>query len=231
MRSLRTTLAALMLSAAALPVLAADLAGHWEGIAASATGMQGVSLDVARAPDRSLRGTVSTDTIKGLPLASVSQEDDVVTFALAGQLGVSFQGRLEKDGQTLAGFVSTPEGDATLTLERKGEARFEPPPVSARIDPRMEGAWEGALDAGGRHLRVLVKLANGQDGTASGTLASLDEGVETPVAIVQEGAKLKLEVGGIGGTYEAVLDAAGQELAGTYVTRGMDFPLILRRVR
>lgn len=231
MRNLRTTLAALMLSAAALPALAGDVAGHWEGIAASATGMQGISLDLAREPDRSLRGAVSTDTIKGLPLASVSQEDDVVRFALAAQLGVSFQGRLDKDGQTLAGFVSTPEGDATLTLERRGEAQFEAPPVSARIDSRMEGAWEGALDAAGRRLRVLVRLANRPDGTASGTMASLDEGIEAAVGIVQEGGKLKLQVGSLGGAYEGVLNPAGDELAGIYSTRGMDFPLILRRAR
>jgi hypothetical protein len=73
-------------------------------------------------------------------------------------------------------------------------------------------------------------MSNQPDGTSTGSLASLDEEIEVPVAITQKAASLTLDVKAIGSSYSGVLDQARTELVGTYTTQsGVALSLTFRR--
>lgn len=232
MRNLRRTLAACVLAAMlAPPAFAAghDVSGHWEGLLTSVIGPQEIALDVARGSDGALKGTLSSSELDGLPLASVSQAGNKVQFALPDALAITFAGDLDPTGDVLTGIVSTPQGEAAVTLTRDGDAELPAPITNSRVDPRLEGAWDGAVDIEGRHMRVRLTLANQADGTARGVMASLDEGFESAVTIAGDPAKLVLKVKVTGGEWDGALSPSGDTLAGTYTTRGMTFPMALKR--
>jgi len=78
-------------------------------------------------------------------------------------------------------------------------------------------------------LRLVVKLSNGPDGVARGTMISLDQGgAEIPIAaVVQTGSHLKLVVQVIAGTYEG--DFKDGQLTGNWTQGPGTLPLVFKR--
>jgi hypothetical protein len=83
----------------------------------------------------------------------------------------------------------------------------------------------------GTTLRLVAKLSNQADGTATGTLVSLDQGgAEIPIAsVVQDGAHLKLLVPAVVGNYEG--DLKDGQLTGTWTQGPRTWPLVLKRAK
>ena len=138
---------------------------------------------------------------KGLVLSAIAVQGQAVTFGIKGVPGdPTFKGTLSKDSKTLSGDFTQGPVAGTFTLAWKGDPKFEAPPKNAPLTKDFEGAWEGALDVNGVTLRLSLKLAN-QDGGATGTLISIDQGgPEIPLSsIVQTDAHLKFTVPQIGG--------------------------------
>jgi len=203
--------------------------GHWVGT------ITGPGLETA--VDLAMKGNVWQGTfsvpaqgVKGVPLADLSVKGNAVSFAIKGAPGdPRFTGTLSADGKTIDGTFSQGGADMPLSLAWKGDAKFEVAQKSSAITKDLEGSWEGALDIKGTILRLQLKLANSPGG-ATATLVSLDQGgVEIPVAtVLQEGAKVKLLVSMISGTFEGELK--GGELAGTW-SQGqlVGAPLVFKR--
>lgn len=125
-------------------------------------------------------------------------------------------------------------GDAlTLTLAEPGDpvrplATAPNKVTSTRLKPiakQFEGAWEGGVSSS---LRMVVRLSNGSDGLASGTLVSVDQGgVEVPIAaVVQNGTRLRL-LPSIRGMFDGELKDG--ELTGTFTQGRAPRPLVLKR--
>jgi uncharacterized protein (TIGR03067 family) len=166
------------------------------------------------------RGTIRID-----PAASPMTIDLVITegkYAGKTQLGLV---DLAGDAMTLVlAEPGAPVRPKSLSESPLGLTKLRP------IPKELEGTWEGALDASGKALRVLVKVSNGADGLGAGTLASLDQGTgaESPiVAVVQIKSRLKFIVPGLRGTYDGELK--GGQLAGTWSQGRVTLPLILKR--
>jgi uncharacterized protein (TIGR03067 family) len=106
----------------------------------------------------------------------------------------------------------------TLTL-----ARIKPLPKD------FEGRWEGAVDANGKSLRLAVKLSNGADGLASGTLVSIDQGnSEVPIAaVLVRGQRLTLILPAIGGGIDGTL--TNGQINSTFSQSGAALQLILKK--
>jgi hypothetical protein len=103
-------------------------------------------------------------------------------------------------------------------------------PKSAPIEKRLEGTWSGALDTQRGQVRLVVKMRNQSDGTATGTIAAPDEsGVEVPIAINASVSSLTIEIPAVGGSFVGVLNADKTELVGTWTERQATLPLTLRR--
>jgi hypothetical protein len=140
-----------------------------------------------------------------------------------------FNGTLSKDGKSVSGQFTQGGGSVPFAITRTGDAKFEPVPASTPVGKEIAGTWEGSLYAGGTTLRLVVKLSNGADGKATGTLVSVDQGgVELPLAaIVQTGAHLKFLVRAVAGTFEG--DLKDGQLTGTWSQGPGNLPLVLKR--
>ena len=106
--------------------------------------------------------------------------------------------------------------------------------IATRLLPiakTFEGEWTGAVGDAGQTLRLTVRLANGPNGLASGTLVSVDQGGrEAPIgAVVQMGAKLRLVLPVIRATYDGELK--GGELVGTWRQGRESTALTMKRVK
>ena len=79
-------------------------------------------------------------------------------------------------------------------------------------------------------MRLVLKMANQPDGTATGTIVSLDgSGVEIPIAMTQKASNVTIDVASVGASYVGVLNAAGTELAGTWTQGPATLPLTFKR--
>ena len=106
--------------------------------------------------------------------------------------------------------TGAPTRPANLEGEKITATRLQP------IAKTFEGEWTGAVGDAAQTLRLMVRLTNGSNGLAAGTLVSVDQGGrEAPIgAVAQMGAKLRLVLPAIRATYDAELK--GGELVGTW---------------
>ena len=141
-------------------------------------------------------------------------------------------------GKTQLGLVDIAGDSMTLVLAEPG-ATVRPTALSqsplglTKLRPlpkSLEGTWEGAIDANGKALRVVVTLSSGSDGLGTGTLASLDQGTGAGapiVAVVQIGSRIKLIVPSLRGTFDGELKDG--QLTGIWSQGRVTTPLVLAR--
>jgi len=211
---------------------APDPSGHWEGTLKVPQMELRVEIDLARNSQGVFAGTFSqpAQRVKGLPLSAVTVEASAVRFVVKGGAEpATFDGALSADGTSISGAVSQSGFTIPMNLSRRGDARIARAPKSAPIAKELEGTWNGTLDVNGVPMRLVVKMANQPDGTASGTVVSQDgSGVEIPIGMTQKGSSLSIEVPSVNASYAGVLNPGGTELAGTWTQQGTAFPLTLK---
>lgn len=211
---------------------AVDPSGHWEGAIQIPNMEMKIEIDLTTNDKGELAGTFgqSAQGVKGLPLSTVGIDGRSVRFVFKGTEGpATFEGVLSADGQSIAGEVTQGTYTVPFKLARTGDARIARPPKSASIGKELEGTWTGTVEADGRQMRLVVKMANQPDGTASGTIMSPDgSGVEIPIAMTQKGSTLTIDVTQVGSSYVGVLNDAGTELVGTYTQGPVSGPLTLK---
>lgn len=204
--------------------------GHWEGVVQVPDRPLSIEVDIFRKPSGELAGTFAQPDqgITALPLSAITAQGRDIRFIVNGSAQPStFAGTITSDGKTLKGDVTLGDYVIPLELTRVGEARVAAAPKSPRIAKQLEGTWNGAINPS---VRVIVTLANLADGTATGTILSPDgAGVEIPVAITQDGTKVRLDVDAVGGVFEGELDPPAGRLAGTWRQAGVSLPLTLTR--
>lgn len=213
-----------------------DPSGHWDGTIHAPNLDVVIGIDLATNANGQFTGTFAqpADGVKGLPLSEIAVKGPSIRLLLkpGGSGGGTFNGTISADRKTISGdFIMADGGYAVpFSLTRTGEANIAPAPKSPPIAKELEGSWNGVLDAGGRQMRVLVTMANHPDGTAMGTIVSVDgTGVEIPIAIATAGSDVSLAVATVGATYSGRLNAAATEIAGTWTQGAVAQPLTLRR--
>ena len=93
----------------------------------------------------------------------------------------------------------------------------------------LTGTWQGTLQAG-RELRTVIKIT--KNGAAmKGTLYSIDQGGQgLPISVVTlEGSTVKMNIPGIGGSYEGKLDSDGTSITGNFTQADHPLPLNLKK--
>jgi uncharacterized protein (TIGR03435 family) len=89
------------------------------------------------------------------------------------------------------------------------------------------GAWQGTLEAGGKELRIVVKI----DAGLKVAFYSIDQGSGALAGtITRQGSNVKMSIPGAGGSYEGKLDSDGVTIAGTWSQGGGSLPLNLKHV-
>jgi hypothetical protein len=224
-----------------LPVIAAlaqtpvDPAGHWEGTVQVPDSPVSIEIDLVTSTAGSLRGTFAQPAqgIKALPLSAVSLEGRTVRFVVKGSAqGSSFAGEIAADGKRIAGEVTVSGYVIPFSLTRVGDARVAAAPISPAISKELEGVWTGTIPADSGPVALEVRLANRPDGTSTGVISSsTGAGVEVPVAIVQTGKSVTLDVDAVGASFSGELNPAAGELAGTWNQSAASVRLTLTRIK
>jgi hypothetical protein len=233
MRSHTLVFAALTLSAPlSLAQAPADPAGHWEGTIEMPRQPVGACLDLAKDPRGGWIGTLGIlgTPIVDVPLRRIAVEGGKVRFTAALPDNPAFDGTLSADAAAIDGTASNSMGSVPFSLRRKGPANVKLPAPSSPLTKEFEGAWAGTLDAGGRQLRLALKLTAASDGSATATIVSLDQGQQeilvTSVTIEQK--ELRFEARGVSGSYKGTLGAGG-EIVGEWSQAGAALPLSFKR--
>ncbi len=94
----------------------------------------------------------------------------------------------------------------------------------------IAGDWNGELNVQNTKLRLVLHIKKNLDGTFAATLDSLDQNANgIPVSSVsQKGTDVKLDLKGIGASYQGTLNPAGTEITGEW-NQGGNLPLIFKR--
>jgi hypothetical protein len=210
-----------------------DPSGHWEGAVQLPNSPLAIEVDVARNAKGELAATFAEPSagVKGFPFSIVELQGRTLRLVLkAGEKPSTFTGTLSIDGKTISGNAEQGGEKTTFTLTRVGEARVAAQPKNARIAKELEGAWYGAIDMGGRQMRLVLKLANHADGTAEGTVMSPDgSGIEIPLGIKEKDGHVEIGVPSVGAAFIGKFDAVKLELNGQWTQSTATFPLKFRR--
>jgi hypothetical protein len=212
---------------------AVDPSGHWNGTISAPFGEIPFQVDLARNSEGKLVATYSRpeNHLNGFPLTNVALDGRSIRFELPLDGGTRFQGTLLSDGSSISGEVSAAIGSAPFRMDRTGDAHIDGPPKNAAIDKQLEGAWSGTLSIQGINLRLALRMSNRSDGTATATMVSLDQGgIEFALGITQQAATLTLSTPALGGDfYTGTLNAAGNDLVGTFAEGPISAALTFRR--
>jgi hypothetical protein len=94
----------------------------------------------------------------------------------------------------------------------------------------LAGAWLGALDAGGKTVRLQLDV-NESDGKLSAVLTSIDQGnAKVPVTSISGDADgARFECAAIAGSFEGKYSTDGAELTGTWKQGPNSLPLTFKR--
>jgi hypothetical protein len=212
-----------------------DPTGHWEGAVQLPNAPLLIEVDVAKNAKGELIATFAEPSagVKGFPFSSVKLEGRTLRLVLkAGTEPSTFKGELSQDGTTISGDAEQSGVSASFRLTRAGEAKIATAPKSAPIAKELEGTWNGAIDLGGKAMRLTLTMANQPDGAASGTVVSPDgSGIEIPIGITQKAATVTIDVPSVGASFSGLLDTAKAELTGTWTQGSTALPLTLRRAQ
>jgi hypothetical protein len=234
---LRTTQVVLLLTFC-LPVLMAQAqpnpSGHWEGTVQAPDREINISVDLAKNEKGEWIGDLDApiQNLKNVPLINITVKDNSVSFEIEGIPGKPvFEGKLSEDGKSVSGNVTVPAGVVPFQMKRTGEANVQLPPKSSPLTKEFEGTWEGTLSAGGQSFRLVTKFSKAADGTAQGTLDSLDQGAsDLPLSgITIDGPSLRFDLRMVGGSYVGKLNKEATELAGEWTQGGNTLPLTFKR--
>jgi hypothetical protein len=208
--------------------------GRWEGVAANASGLHiAIVLDIAKAREGGWTGSAIFPEfgVKGAQLGDLSVDLPAVTFTVKGAMGDPKIAAMLGDDGTLKGTYEQAGSTLHLSLKRVGEAQVDYPRQSTAIQKELEGGREGVLDIGAFKMRLGLKLANAENGPATGQLILLDSGNYSPTIewISQERDNLELSVPAVNFGFEGRLDKASDELRGVLRVGSLEFPLVWRR--
>jgi hypothetical protein len=188
-----------------------------------------ITLKFEQAKDGALSGTWGSpdEGLEGLPLASVTMKDNVLTFTT--KHGVTYQGKSNAAGTEIAGEWTQRGRKYRLTFRR-----FDPTKVAKAppIPKELEGFWEGKLKVNaGIELRLVLRVEKGNDGRLAAALASPDQGANhIPISSIDlKSDVLTFESKGIGAKYSGKKTKEGTAFEGRFTQGGLKLPLTLRK--
>jgi len=230
LRLLTSALSALLSLTSLWGQAGSDITGHWEGIIHAPEMTVNFEVDFARDRKGVLVGTVNlpAERIRHLPLTKVAVSGSSITFQARSDQPLT--GVVAADGKTITGDMSAMGGTAPFTLTRTGEAQVDAPARNAPVGKALQGNWAGSLASRAGAMRLVLSIANDDDG-ATARIVNLDQGsLEIPAsAITMRDSTVTLEFASIGASYAATLSPDGSVLAGTFSEARGSVPLTFNR--
>ena len=215
----------------------ANLAGDWTGTLDAGGNTMHVAWHLTVASDGSMSSTLDNidENVYGIKVKSTTISGSDVTLSVDDTIQAngedlhlvgSFAGRVSADGKEVNGtWTQTEPQQSELEVHFVHAAQST---KAASAQSSVIGDWSGTLDAGPAHLRLLLHIKSGKDGTLTGTLDSIDQGAnDIPISTASfKDGKLELNVAAVNGTYEGTVDK--DEIKGTW-TQGQPMELNFKR--
>jgi hypothetical protein len=153
-------------------------------------------------------------------------------------IGFTYEATLNPKTMEMSGTWKQGKGSGPFTMKLNALADKFPEPMAdsdytPRKDSDVQGYWKGTLKVEKTTLRVDLKIAERADGTFRVTGDSPDQGgsdIEA-TAVTYHRPMLKVEFGGIMGSYEGTVDESDRAIAGNLVSNGHTLPLNLERAK
>ena len=216
--------------------------GRWEGSIQTPGQALGIIVDLAQPSGGDWAGKISIPMqgLSDFTLSNVKVDGAEVSFAMKGVPGSPrFSGKLSEDGQRLSGDFSQGAGNFPFKLERKGDVdpakvaaqKPPPPPIEAIPGVGLAGIWLGRLEAGQVSLRLLFRIAAGEQGDLTGTLDSLDQGaMGLKISRIRfEDKSVRLKLNAPPASFEGTISDDGSEIVGQWKQGGRSTPLTIKR--
>jgi hypothetical protein len=246
MKNLRSLLTAALLLSATL-VNGAEpnkaITGSWQGILNAGQIKLHVVFHIDQASGGGLTATMDSPDqgARGIPVNRVVLDGQSLSIEVSAVHGL-YKGAWDAAGNAISGQWS--QGPNTLSLNLvKGTAAdatssaesLSPADLAASKEAAKNilGIWTGVLAAGTVNLHLRINLTQAADGSATGTMDSLDQGANgLPLSVVtlREG-KVRFEVRGVGGTYEGTLAAESATLSGQWTQNARTSPLDFKKTK
>jgi len=173
--------------------------------------------------------------VSGIRTSNASMTDSAFHFEIPAA-DITYSGTLNTTKDEMTGPFSRSGGSQPLTFKRSGppapsenRAPQNPPPAAAAsTSTGIQGTWLGTIHApGGIALRIQLHIERDPGGALSVKMDSLDQGangIPVPKASLNDSA-FHFEIPGSAITYDGTLNAAKDEITGTFTQGGSPQPL------
>jgi len=204
-----------------VPRAGSDLQGYWKGALHVGNAELRIALKISEPTDGEVTAFFQSLDQGGtdIPVSGINYAKPTLNFDIA-TVGGHYEGYLNKEGTEFSG--NWMQGGARLPLvlvrSRPEQPAAKPGPAeySYSKESELQGFWTGVLNVNGADLRLVLKLARASDGTISGLLDSIDQGVkDMPISrFSRTTSDVVFELPGIGATYRGTLERG--KLNGTW---------------
>lgn len=214
-----------------------NLQGFWEGAIEVKDMKLRIVLKITKTPDGKYAATMDSvdQGAKDLPISNIVAKGDSFRFELKMPLAV-YEGTLNKARTEIVGTWKQGPANSPLTFKRTTEPSkiAEPKPDSEYARPgksELQGYWNGTLGMKGIELRLVLKIAEEEDGKFTAAMDSIDQGAKNlpASAISYSKPDVNVEFSGIGGKFEGKINADGSEISGAWTQLGQTTPLTFKR--
>ena len=213
---------------AAAPFSAVE--GDWLGTLQAGGTTLHLALHLLRDARGTLRATLDSPDqgVYGTEATKIFHDRAAVSFEIAS-VGASYEGKLSADRKYITGIWQQGGQGFALVFRRQAPGAGTRIPADA-ISP-VEGTWQGEVDENYVHHRLQLHISHDDKARLMASLDSLDQGVSgLPAANVTEKVgELHLEIPVAAGTYDGKLNAAKNELTGTWTQNGEQRALTFKR--
>ena len=220
-------------------VIAADAKnpdGDWSGTLEIEKVKLRLLFKIRKTPEGSLTGTLDSldQGAKDILVDDVSFKENKLRLEIKLIEGV-FEGPLDESGNKVAGSWKQGGKSLPLTLVRGVAGGGFPtealPPAelaaSKAAAEKLAGGWNATLKSGGDQFRLVLNIKTNTDGSAAGTLDSLDQqlrGIPLSTITYKEG-KVHFEARGLGAFYDGVSFNNRTSVTGQWHQAGQTLPL------
>lgn len=215
-------------------------AGYWVGSIEYPGGPTEITLLLLQDKSGGWHGEIDLPRqgVRNLRLDSIDIQGTAVSFGMSAINGKPyFTGDLSADGQLIVGNLTQLERNFMFTLRRS----TEPPEDDSKIYEAYErngvpgegvtGTWLGLLEHNPARIRLVMKIAKGEDGAYTGSMASPDQGgKEIPIDFISlDGRIVKMSLASLYASYEAELSGDGSAMYGNWEQTGQNMTLNFKR--
>jgi RNA polymerase sigma factor (sigma-70 family) len=231
-----TDVAVNVISAARTRAALAAMQGNWEGVIKANQVQLRLVIRIFKTNDTYRAVLDSVDQgVTGVPVTKLSAGGSSINVGLPA-IGATYEASLSPDRTVLSGTWKQLKQTYPLVLKRTSEADRVAEPMAAddfapRTDSDLQGAWEGALKAGGVELRLNLRIAEPATGTFHAQVDSVDQGARnlSVTTMTYNKPAVHFEMSAINCSFDGVVNDRDDQISGTWTQLGKSLPITFRR--